>query len=416
MRRVFRILPLISTLVIIALALVLTQSARAQTLTVLHNFTGGNDGAQPVAGLTIDQAGNFYGSASAGGAGYGTVFKLTHKGSGWTFGPLYSFGGGNDGAGPVARMVLGSNGTLYGSTASGGGGSCSKIYEYSGCGMIFNLRPAAAACKTALCPWSETVLYRFAGERDGAYPIGELAFDPSGNIYGTTFDYLQFGSEGTVFELTPSGGGWIKGTVHSFSGSDGEYPTAGVIFDQNGYLYGTTYYGGAHGYGEVYQLTPSGSSWTENVLYSFQNGSDGADVAAGLIFDSAGNLYGATTSGGSGGGGTVFQLAPSGGGHWTFNLLCSFSGSAGPANSLVMDASGNFYGTTVEDGSNGAGSIFKLTYSGGSWTCTDLYDFTGGNDGGDPFGGVTLDGKGNLYGTTETGGANGAGVIWELTP
>src|SRR5271163_4838918 len=158
MRHVFRIPRHLSVLLILVLAFILTQSSQAQTLTVLHNFTGGQDGSQPVAGLTIDQAGNFYGSASAGGAGYGTVFKLTHKGSGWTLGPLYSFAGGNDGAGRVARMVLGSNGTLYGSTAAGGGGSCSKIYEYSGCGMIFNLRPAAAACKTALCPWSETVL------------------------------------------------------------------------------------------------------------------------------------------------------------------------------------------------------------------------------------------------------------------
>ncbi len=397
------------------LAFVCGAPALAQTFTVIHNFAGGQDGSQPVSGLTKDKAGNFYGTASAGGAGYGTVFKLTHKNSAWILSPLYSFMGGNDGAGPVATMVVGPNGTLYGSTAAGGGGACSKIYEYSGCGTIFNLRPGAAACKTALCPWTETVLYRFSGGSDGAYPIGELLFDQAGDIFSTTADYLQFVSSGTVFELTPSGGGFVKSLAHRFSGSDGQYPAAGVIFDQSGNLYGTTYYGGAHGYGAVYQLTPSGSGWTENVLYSFQNGSDGADVAAGLVFDSAGNLYGAATTGGSGGGGTVFELTPSGG-HWTLSVLYSFTGSGGPASSLIMDTSGNLYGTTVEDGTHGAGNVFKLTPSDGGWTYTDLYDFTGGNDGGNPFGSLVLDANGNLFGTTEAGGANGYGVIFENSP
>jgi hypothetical protein len=146
MRHLSRIPLLLSALVMFVLAVVVTQSAQAQTFTVLHNFTGGQDGSQPVGALTVDRAGNLYGTASADGVGYGTVFKLTHKNSAWTLGPLYSFIGGNDGAGPVAKLVLGTNGTLYGSTAAGGGGACSKIYEYSGCGMIFNLRPSAAAC------------------------------------------------------------------------------------------------------------------------------------------------------------------------------------------------------------------------------------------------------------------------------
>ncbi|MGO9515975.1 MAG: choice-of-anchor tandem repeat GloVer-containing protein [Candidatus Korobacteraceae bacterium] len=402
-----------------ALAVILTfvcsAPVLAQSLSVIHNFAGGQDGSQPVAGMTMDKAGNFYGTASAGGAGYGTVFRLTHKSSAWILSPLYSFTGGNDGAGPVATMVVGPNGTLYGSTAAGGGGACSKIYEYSGCGTLFNLRPAASACKTALCPWTEAVLYRFAGGDDGAYPIGQLLFDQSGDIFGTTADYLQFVSSGTVFELTPSGGGFVKSLAHRFSGSDGQYPASGVIFDQSGNLYGTTYYGGAHGYGAVYQLTPSGSGWTENVLYSFQNGSDGSAVAAGLVFDSVGNLYGAATTGGSAGGGTVFELTPSGG-HWTLSVLYSFSGGGGPASSLVMDGLGNLYGTTVSDGANGAGNVFKLTPTGGGWSYTNLYDFTGGNDGGEPFGSLVLDANGNLYGTTEAGGANGDGVVFEIAP
>src|ERR1019366_700765 len=132
-----------------------------------------------------------------------------------------------------------------------------------------------------------------------------------------------------VFELKQSGGGWTKSAVHRFDGSDGQYPTAGVIFDKTGNLYGTTYYGGADGIGAAYQLTPSGSGWTESVLYSFQNGSDGENTAAGLVLDSSGNLYGAASAGGSGGGGTIFELTPSGGGHWTLNVIHSLAGSGG---------------------------------------------------------------------------------------
>src|SRR5271155_2523999 len=143
-------------LLVLSLALVV-PSARAQSFSVIHNFTGGLDGSQPVAGLTVDRSGNLYGAASAGGAGYGTVFKLASKNSGWLLSPLYSFSGSDDGAGPVTAPVVGSNGTLYGSTAAGGGGSCSEIYEYSGCGTIFNLHPGVSVCKSVLCPWSETV-------------------------------------------------------------------------------------------------------------------------------------------------------------------------------------------------------------------------------------------------------------------
>jgi uncharacterized repeat protein (TIGR03803 family) len=400
----------------VAFSLVLiVPPARAQSFSVIHNFTGGLDGSQPVAGLTVDRSGNLYGAASAGGAGYGTAFKLAFKNSGWILSPLYSFAGGDDGAGPVTAPVVGPNGTLYGSTAAGGGGSCSEIYEYSGCGTVFNLHPAASVCKTALCSWTEAVLYRFEGGSGGAYPIGKLLFDESGNVYGTTFDYLQFGSLGTVFELMPSGGGWAKSVLQRFDGSDGQYPLAGMIVGQSDSLIGTTYYGGAHSDGAVYQLTPSGSGWSESVLYSFQGGDDGANPAAGLISDSAGNLYGATTVGGSDGGGTVFELTPSNG-NWTLSVLYSFTGGAGPANSLVMDTAGNLYGTTVEDGTYGVGNVFELTPSGGNWIYTDLHDFTGGSDGSDPFGGAILGANGNLYGTTETGGANGDGVVFEIAP
>ena len=170
--------------IVFVLTVVAIPAAQAQTFTVLHNFTGGQDGANPWAGLTMDKAGNLYGTTYGGGAGYGTVYELKHKGQGWVFGPLHSFAGGSDdGAYPwYGALVFGPDGSLYGTTLAGGGGSnCDGV----GCGTVFNLKPSSIACKTTLCPWTENVLYRF-DYYDGAYPSGELAFDQAGNLYGTT--------------------------------------------------------------------------------------------------------------------------------------------------------------------------------------------------------------------------------------
>ena len=181
--------------------------------------------------------------------------------------------------------------------------------------MVYSLSPPATGCKTALCPWTETILYQFTGGSDGSNPGGNLTFDRAGNLYGTTPYGGAFG-QGTVFKLTPSNGGWTESVLHSFTGgSDGEQPNGGVILDEAGNLYGTTWEGGGSGCwgpgcGTVFQLTPSGSGWKENILYSFQYGTDGGYPIGGLIFDPSGNLYGTTTSGGSGGGGTVFELSP----------------------------------------------------------------------------------------------------------
>ena len=176
-----------------------------------------------------------------------------------------------------------------------------------GCGTVFSLRPPASACKTASCDWQETVLYRFMGGNDGAYPIfAELILDGMGNLYGTTSGDGGSGCFGngcgTVYKLTSSDGGWTESVLYNFTGgSDGGLPSAGVIFDTAGNLYGTTHYGGnlacnfGYGCGTVFQLTPSGSGWMEKVLYSFQGASDGASPVGGLIFDSSGNLYGSTS-------------------------------------------------------------------------------------------------------------------------
>jgi uncharacterized repeat protein (TIGR03803 family) len=191
-----------------------------------------------------------------------------------------------------------------------------------------------------------------------------------------------------------------------------------VIFDQTGNLYGTTE-GGPNCDGDsgtVYELTPSAQGWTERQLYDFTCESDGFDPKAGLFIDQSGNLYGATSSGGSGNGGTVFELTPSSG-SWAFSVLYSLGGSVGgsPARSLTMDTAGNLYGTN-NGGAYGRGNVFKMTPSNGGWTYASMYDFTGGNDGEYPISNVTFDANGNLFGTASGGGAYGAGVVWEITP
>ena len=182
-----------------ALIFTLAQSAQAQTYQVIYNFTGGQDGAYPEAGLT-ERGGKLYGTAYQGGSfNRGTVFKLAPNGSGWVFSTLYSFTGHADGSAPIARVVFGRDGTLYGTTEFGGH-NCGV-----GCGTVFHLRPPATFCRTVLCPWTETVLYQFSGFGDGANPgYGDLTFDQAGNIYGTTF-FGGVNAQGVVYELTPSG-------------------------------------------------------------------------------------------------------------------------------------------------------------------------------------------------------------------
>jgi uncharacterized repeat protein (TIGR03803 family) len=395
------------------------QSAQAQSFTVLHNFTGGLDGSSPYAGLSMDRGGNLYGTASAGGKGYGTVFKLSHRGSGWVFDPIYAFAGGANGEGPTARVILGPDGTLYGTTYAGGVSGCSGGY---GCGTVFNLKPSPTVCKTTLCSWVGTVLYSFNGGSDGANPLlGDLIFDQTGNLYGTTENGGVVGCSGngcgTAFELSPVGRGWTEKVLYSFTGtgSDGANPFAGVTFDHGDvHLYGTTKSGGIVSNGTVFELSPLGSSWTENVIYSFQGPSDGYAPIGGIIFDPSGLLTGTTSSGGLNGGGIAFQLDSI----YAETVLYNFVGPAGGGSygNLTADAAGNLYGTAYDDGAYGNGSVFELSPSPDGWTFTDLHDFTGGSDGLCPYGNVVLDAQGNLYGTAGAGGQYGYGVVWEITP
>lgn len=394
---------------LLALAVIVAQSAQAQTFTVLHQFTGGNDGAIPSAGLTMDSKGRLYGTTSftsGNGEGFGTVFRLAHSGAKWSLKTLHTFAGGFDGANPAARVIFGPSETLYGTTVQGGNAFCNG----KGCGTVFSMKLSG----------TETVLYRFTGSIDGSNPdTGDLTFDVAGNIYGTTGTGGP-ANLGTVFSLTFAYGSWAESVLHSFSGGigDGADPVGGVIFDSAGNLYGTTSGGGNGGGGSggiAFQLTPSGGFWTEHVLHQFcESVGDGCYPAATPIADPSGNLFG-STAGAVGGLGTVFELAN---GTWTETTLYLFAGGCGtfPNSALTMDAAGNLYGTAAQGGAYGNGTVFKLTNSGGSWTCTSLHNFTGGSDGALPVSNVIFDAAGNLYGTAQVGGAYGNGVVFEITP
>jgi uncharacterized repeat protein (TIGR03803 family) len=296
------------------------KSGGGWTEKLLHNFGKPSDGADPQGVLTFDTAGNLYGTAYTGGFyGYGAVFELTPTtAGGWTEALLHSFGAtATDGYWPYAGLIFDAAGNLYGTTVGGG--------SYAA-GTVFQLSPTAGG------GWTEDILYTFNDNgKDGYNPSANLVFDVAGNLYstsnlgGTGRCTVSFGSVigcGAVFELRPAaGGGWTETLLHSFAGNgiigdggdskDGWVPYAGLIFDGSGNLWSTAAYGGTHGGGTVFELIPAtGGAWMEKVLHNFGNGTDGANPEASLISDSAGNLYGTTYAGGSGGGGTVFEVIP----------------------------------------------------------------------------------------------------------
>jgi uncharacterized repeat protein (TIGR03803 family) len=406
--------PAVALFAVIAAILTIASTAHAQTLTVLHTFTGEPDGRYPVAGLAMDAAGNVYGTTDFGGTNdQGLVFKVAHKASGWVFTPLYSFQGGADGSNPIGGVTVGPDGNLYGAVSEGG--------EH-GKGAVYKLTPPASFnCRTLFCPWTKTPLYQFTGGADGAYPEGTPIFDRSGNLYGTAVSGGA-ANAGVVFKLTPSRNGWIDSVLYSFAGSpDGAAPFSTLTFDNNGNLYGTTTGGGPANVGTVYELTPSGSHWTEQVLYAFNGTNDGAIPYAGVVLDPEGNLYGDTFYDGTYSGGAIFELMPSNG-NWTFSVLYSpeLSGLGGPAGTLARTSNGTLYGTLFSGGNDacsgyGCGNVFQLSPSNGGWTYTSLYVFTGGADGGNPQGQLILDSAGNVYGTT-SGSLGGDGSVFELTP
>jgi len=393
--------------IVFGLTVVAPNAAQAQNYHLLYTFTGGLDGAQPYAGVTIDRFGNLYGTTHSGnqGTNWGNVYELQSRGGGWVFRALGLFDGALE-----SGVVFGPDGILYGTSPN-------NISQYIH-GYVYDIRPPVNSfCHAVICSWDSTVLYGFSGGTDGWAPrFGSLVFDHAGNMYNTT-SLGGANGDGVVFEMSRSGSGWTEQPIYSFSGPDGAKPYSGLVFDSVGNLYGTTTQGGQFGNGAVFELSPSGNSWTEQVLYSFQGPSDGSAPTGALIFDQAGNLYGTANNGGTGGGGTVFELSHSGG-SWSFNLLHSFTGgpNCGPWGALNFDAQGNLVGTTVCDGANNDGNVFRLTNSGGTWSYSSIYDFTGGTDGRFPYCNVVFDSAGDMFGTAYGGGTYHQGTIWEITP
>jgi len=399
-----------------ALAVIATPSMQAQTLHVLYALTDRPGG--DLSGLTLDRAGNLYGTTYYGPS-VESVFELRHEGSSWLFQPLYYFQPHHDGHAPFAPVVFGPDGALYGTTIQGGELQIC-YYQLGPCGTVYSVQPPPDPCGGTACLWNETRIYWFGAldaVNDGYNPgSGPLIFDSTGNIYGTT-NLGGLHGQGTAYQMVKTQNGWREHIIANFTGNGSpENAVSGLAFNSAGNLFGTLYMAGS--FGQVFELTPSGQSWNEQTIYSFQGGNDGALPVGGLVFDAAGNAYGSTAGGYPPQPGTLFQLSPQADGTWRETVLHVFPGN-GPVNNLTMDAAGNIYGTTP--GTPGInpdhyGMVFKLSLVNGSWTFTQLYEFTGGNDGAFPSGIVAIDSAGNLYGVCVAAGANEQGTIWEVTP
>jgi uncharacterized repeat protein (TIGR03803 family) len=364
-----------------------------------------------------------------------------------TFTTIHNFAGSSDGSSPVDGLLLGAGGSFYGTASAGGPAGLGVVFQMSAKGHETILHAFAGGADGAtpngglievgnalygtttsggahgsgtvysVQGGSETVLYSFAGgASDGATPFAGLFADAHGNLYGTTSGGGPAGT-GTVFELVaPAGntGAWTEKVLYSFAGgTDGATPVGRVTLDAAGNVYGTTSSGGTNGYGTVYEL--QAGSWHETILHNFVDGSDGGTPYAGLVADASGKLYGAATQGGINGGGTVFELAPSNGG-FTFSVPASVPGwgISGTFRDVLLDKSGVIYATTHCDG-NGSGSIYELTRSGGAWTYTVLFNFNGGSNGQYSISNLSRKGK-TFYGTTIGGGSNGTGTVYAFTP
>ena len=407
-----------------------TSGTSGYTETLLHRFRSSPDAASPEAGVILDASGDLYGTTIEGGAnqdcpggydsGCGGVYEIDAAGK---YHVTYSFAGMPDGSEPFASLLL-VRGTLYGTTAVGGNVYSCYVTAGDGCGTIFKIDPSG----------KESLLYQFHGnfgtrKPDGQDPQGPLVADSSGNLYGTTA-YGGTDQFGTIFKVTKSG----KETVlYSFTdGADGGRPYKGVVRDAAGNLYGAAYSGGnsacVSGCGTIFELSANGTLTT---LYSFKGSSDGGNPYGGLVLDSAGNLYGTAQNfgntscnkkGGNPGCGTVFRINAK----HKFKVLHVFAGSpdgATPNETMILDKHGNLYGTTSfggDDSCNGGyacGTVFEIDTHGKE---SILHTFAGGRkDGEVPYGGVTRDASGNLYGTTVSGGigpcSQGCGIVFKLT-
>jgi uncharacterized repeat protein (TIGR03803 family) len=380
--------------------------ASAQSGTILYNFTGSKDGAYPKARLLVGPNSTFIGTTTEGGAsGLGEVFQLAPGPKGnYVITILYSFQGGADGDLPAAGVIRDRQGNLYGTLYQGGA---------NGHGAVFELSP------TQQGTWTKKLLYSFIGSSDGGQPVGGLVFDAGGNLYGTTPLDGAYG-QGVVYRLSPDGqGGWTETVLHSFvsQSPDGQGPAGSLTFDKAGNLYGLTVQGGSANQGTVFELQPDGNGgWTESVAYSFKGGIDGAHPATSDLIFGKGGLFGTTTDGGTAGLGTVFQLVNQSG-RWKERVLYSFPGGVNGGNpyaGLVHDSAGNLYGTTASGVFGAGGVVFELAKANGVWTESVLYTFD--NPGNGSYAGLAQDSAGILYGTTEFGGPQLAGNVFAVIP
>jgi uncharacterized repeat protein (TIGR03803 family) len=338
----------------------LSRAGTGWILSTLYTFTGRADGGEPTGAVVFGPDGSLYGTTSGGGASSaGTVFNLRPPVSichavscPWNETVLHSFTG-SDGRAPYwSTLIFDSTGTIYG-TAASGGLSC-------GCGVVFKLTKNSNG-------WNETVLYFFTGGSDGETPYGSLAIDSAGNLYGTTYQAGAFDA-GTLYELSNTGAAWTETTLEAFSGSgaQGGNPNNGPAIDLQGNLYGTTSGGGSGNAGTVYQMQRTGNGWTFNVLHSFSGLGKPFDTP---VLDAAGNLYATTSQGGSGTG-NVFKLTRGSNG-WSYSDLLDFnedfSNGYAPVGGVVLDSSGNIYGATSLGGNQtqgcpdgGCGLIYEI--------------------------------------------------------
>jgi len=424
--------------------------------TVLYSFQGGADGSGPVGSIVMDKQGNIFGATSytnpcVTSLQCGSVYELSppqQPGDPWTETTLYDFQGFNhgDGGSPEGGLVQDAAGNLYGTTAYGGGGPCILLGSAVGCGTVYELvrpqKPGGA--------WKEKGLYSFQGNQDGQFPIGDLVFDKRGSLYGATWFGGGQGATcdplyaycGTIFELTPprttGKNVWIEKVLHSFAGvdaGDGGQPNGGLILDEAGAIYGTTYIGGSNcaqnsgqGCGTLFQLIPQqdGSRpWSEAVLHSFGAGDDGGGPNGNLIFDKRGSLYGTTVGGGNSNfpSGAVFRCTRGPNDTYEETLLYSFyDGPDGgfPRAGLVFDQRGNAYGTAALGGLNEGGTLFRISAKTGSFVT--IYPFEPNPDGNYPESPLIFDPVGRLYGTTLDGGTGqacqnyGCGTVYMVGP
>ncbi|MGA7683385.1 MAG: choice-of-anchor tandem repeat GloVer-containing protein [Terriglobales bacterium] len=389
--------PMLSALTLVGITALLAVAARpalGQTETTLYNFTGVS-GSLPYGGLTFN-GGNFYGTTMGGGSyGGGTVFELSPNGDGgWNEAVLYSFSGGSDGDTPKAPVISDSLGNLYGTASKGSSNGC--LYGF-GCGLVFELSPVAGG-------WTETVLHTFNDNGDGAIPAGGLVMDSTGNLYGAIAEGGYLGA-GAVFELTPTGAGWTEQVI--YSSIDGG-PIQSVTMSASGNIFGI-------GDQQVFEISPDGSGGWNQIRNKFiDNNPTGS-----LVLDAAGNVYGITNNGGRRDCGTVFQLSEKKKG-WRKTILHSFKGYPKDGRfptAIVLDATGNIYGTTNDGGVGDAGTLFKLAAQPGTAKYEESILWMFGNGGGyEPNGNLVLDNVDNVYGTTYLGGAELDGAVYEVTP